>query len=851
METEPDSNHETKRIDVARTLGGWRSEPGAQRAAPPSATAQVAVRCAHCASAVPRGLVEQSAEHQFCCHGCRAAYSLIHSCGLDRYYRLRDETSSPASATSPVRSTGRRYSEFDDDVFRRLYCRRSESGTLSIELVLEGVHCSACVWLLEKLPSLLPGVISSRLDLRRASLQVSWNETAVQLSTIASLLDSLGYRPHPARDISARSLRKNEDRKYMVRMAVAGACAGNAMLFAVSLYAGLFDRMEPAHVQLMRWASMAVTLVSLAWPGRVFFTSAWAAIRMRMAHLDIPIALALAAGGVWSVVSTVRGVGEVYFDTLSVLVFLLLVGRFIQHRQQRWASDAVELLFSLTPTSARRVESAEDHGEIVRDVPIEALSIGDVVEVRAGDSIPADGEVVRGDSLVDPSLLTGESRPVPLSVGASAAAGAVNVTSTIRIRVSATGEDTRVGRLMRMVEECSQRRAPIVRLADRISSYFTVGMLATAAVTLAVWLFIEPSRALEHAVALLVVTCPCALGLATPLVLTVALGRAARAGMLIKGGDVVQRLVAPGAMFLDKTGTLTFGRMSVVRWEGDASIKPLVAALESGSNHPVATAMVRDLGRPDIEPTRSVQTTGGGVRGVVCGKEMAVGSPSFIRSLGATDTSGLWRHEIGIVAEGLTPIAIAQDGDLVAIAGLGDQVRPDSLAAVRRLASRGWNVRMLSGDHERVARAIGQQVGISADRSRGGLSPESKLAIVRAESENGPTVMVGDGVNDAAALAAAGVGIAVHGGAEASLAAADVYLNNPGLSGVVDLIEGSRRTMQVIWRNLGVSVLYNLTAGALAVTGHMNPLVAAIVMPISSLTVLVLSFKSRTFGGRS
>ncbi|GMV25300.1 MAG: carbonate dehydratase [Phycisphaerae bacterium] len=845
-----DATNHQRQIDVARAIGGWRAEPSGKSPGRDAAAA-VAVRCSHCASPVPASLVEADQPEQFCCHGCRAAYAVIHSCGLERYYRLRDQAVDGAAAGAPVRSTGRRYSEFDDDVFARLYCRDGAAGAKCVELVLEGVHCSACVWLLEKLPSLMPGVVEARLDLRRATLGVTWMPGAVKLSSIAALLDSLGYRPHPARDMNARRLREAEDRRYLVRMAVAGACAGNAMLMALALYAGLFDWMESSHVQLMRWASMVVTVVSLMWPGRVFFTSAWAALRTRTAHLDVPIALALAGGGVWSVVSTIRGTGEIYFDTLSVLVFLLLVGRFIQHRQQRWASDAVELLFSLTPTCARRVAAGTSGAEVIEDVPVESLAVGDIVEVRAGDSFPADGEVVRGDSLVDQSLLTGESRPVPLSNGAPAVAGAVNVTSTLRVRVSATGEHTRAGRLMRMVEECSQRRAPIVRLADRISSYFTVGMIGAAAVTLVAWLFIEPGRALENAVALLVVTCPCALGLATPLVLTVALGRAARAGMLIKGGDVIQRLSTPGRIFLDKTGTLTFGRLTLARWEGDESVKPLVAAIEAGSNHPVAVALARDLGGSDVEPSRSVQTIGSGVQGEVDGRQIAVGSPAFVRSRGAADPRGLWPSVDLMIREGLTPVVVEADGEIAAVAGLGDQVRPDSLAAVRSLSELGWDVEVLSGDHPSVAASIGRSVGVAEGKIRGGVSPEQKLSVVRESSEELPTVMVGDGVNDAASLAAAGVGIAVHGGAEASLAAADVYLNEPGLRGVADLIEGSRRTMRVIWRNLGVSVVYNLTAGALAVTGMMNPLIAAIVMPVSSLTVLVLAFRSRSFGGSS
>jgi P-type Cu2+ transporter len=586
----------------------------------------------------------------------------------------------------------------------------------------------------------------------------------------------------------------------------------------------------------------------------VFFTSAWAAVRTRTPHLDVPIALALLAGGAWSVVSTIRGAGEVYFDTVSVLVFLLLVGRFVQHRQQRWAADAVELLFSITPSSARRVSRSPGGEEAIEDVPVEALRLGDVVELRAGESFPADGTVIRGDSLVDQSMLTGESAHVPISVGDPAAAGAVNIASTLRVTVEATGENTRVGRLMRLVEESSRRKAPIVRFADRVSSFFTVAMLGLAAATFMVWLSIDAPHAIEHAVALLVVTCPCALGLATPLVITIAMGRAARSGILLKGGDAMQRLSRPGRIFLDKTGTLTFGVFTLVRWIGDESVKPMAAAVESESDHPIARALARELGRGDDPLPVAIdveQLQGVGIRGVVGDRDVRVLSPAAVRAARASDPDGLLDHEASLAAEALTPVVVVIDGRVGAIAGLGDRVRPDARAAVASLRRLGWEVSILSGDHQRVVDAVARRVGIEPDRAIGRASPEEKLEVIRRESGRGPTVMVGDGVNDSAALAAAGVGIAVHGGAEASLSAADVYLNSPGLSSIVELVESSRRTMRVIHRNLGVSVLYNATAGALAMTGHMNPLIAALVMPLSSLTVLALACRSRTFGGVS
>jgi Cu2+-exporting ATPase len=803
------------------------------------------VRCTHCTQPVPKGLLAAGEEHQFCCHGCKAAYSIIHACGLDRYYAVRD--ADPARLAEPGRTTGRLYAEFDDPTFRSLYVKGDPAGVCFVELFLSGVHCAACTWLLERLPRVLPGVLDATLDFRRAMIRVTWRNDQVSLSQIGRALDSLGYPPHPARDARSRELRRADDRRALVRIAVAGACAGNAMLFALALYAGLFSAMEASHREFFRWMSMVVTLVALAWPGAVFFRGAIAAVRTRAVHLDIPIALALFAGGVWSAFSTIRGHGEIYFDSLSVLVFLLLVGRFIQQRQQRWAGDAVELLFSLTPTSARRIESGE-----VRDVPIEAVRPEDLLEVRAGDSIPADGVVEEGESSVDQALLTGESRPVRVGAGDPVHAGSVNVGASLRVRVSATGERTRVGRLMKLVEEAAQRRAPIVRLADRASGWFVVGMLGLAAATFTIWLFRDAPHAVDHAVALLVVTCPCALGLATPLTLTVALGRAAREGILIKGGDSIQRLDRPGMLYLDKTGTITYGRMSLEKWEGDEKVRPLIAALEAHSSHPIARALARDLADGSEHDVRDVhQTTGGGIQGVVNNLEILAGSPAFLRSRSVKDPARLFAREPALAAQGLTPVAFAVEGVLVAIGGLGDAVRPDAARAIGLLQRAGWTVGILSGDNPELVWSVAERVGIPSQLAIGGLSPEAKLDAVRKAGASGNVVMVGDGVNDTAALAAAGVGIAVHGGAEASLATADIYLSRPGLSGIVDLVRGSGRTMRVIRRGLGVSLFYNIAAGTLAVLGLMNPIAAAVVMPVSSLSVLVLSFRSRTFGGRS
>jgi len=667
------------------------------------------------------------------------------------------------------------------------------------------------------------------------------------------MLDSLGYPPHPARDKQARELRRKEDHRFLIRIGVAAVCAGNVMTLAFALYGGVFTGIETQYSNLFRWSSMVFGLIALVWPGNLFFRGAWAALRTRTAHLDLPIALGLMAGGVAGTVNAILGRGEIYFDSLTVLVFLLLVGRWVQRRQQRWATDAIELLFSLTPTSARRVE--EDR---VTDVPIEAIGTGDVVEVRAGESVPTDGIVLDGQSSVDQSLLTGESRPIVLAPGDAVHAGVVNVSACLRVRVEAVGEHTRVGKLMRMVEECSLSRAPIVQMADRVAGRFVTVVLVLAVVTLGLWLWFDPSQAVDNAVALLIVTCPCALGLATPLAVTVAVGRAARRGILVKGGEVLELLADRGMILLDKTGTITAGRTTVLSWVGDHQAKPLVAALEAHSAHPIARALVAGLhneGQAGTPPPSTVtdvrQMPEGGLIGTVDGRNIVVGSSQFVRSRGVVIPPDMVAAERDAVARGQSPVLAVVEDRCVATVGLGDPIREDVRGAIDEIKELGWDVRILSGDHPEVVGAVGRELGIPDGDAFGDVTPENKVDYVGTAIREGRVVMVGDGVNDAAALSAATVGIAVHGGAEASLAAADVYLNRPGVAPIVDLVRAAGKTLRTIRRSLAVSFCYNAIAASLAVCGVIGPLVAAILMPISSFTVLALVYASPTFGDRA
>lgn len=806
---------------------------------PSSVSSDARLCCAHCALPVPAGLIEPDAESQFCCNGCRTVYAILHDQGLDQYYRVRDAVDADAR---PAKPTHARYEELDDPAFQAATVRTNEHGACETELLLEGVHCAACVWLIERLPRVLPGVTESRVQIRTRIARVTYDPASTTLSAVARSLDSLGYPVHPARGQAARDARAREDRTFLIRVAVAGALAGNIMLLAVALYGGEFFGIDPLWDTVFRWVSMLLGVTSLVWPGRTFFRGAWAALRTRTAHLDLPIAIALAAGGVWGVVNTVRGSGEIYFDSLAVLTFLLLVGRWVQHRQQRTAADEVGLMLTLTPTSATLV----DEDGTTRRVPIECVVAGCTVEIAPGDAVPADGVVTLGSSSIDASLLTGESRPVTVGPGDPVAAGSVNTSSLIRVRVRAAGEHTRIARLMRLVSDASERKAPIVQLTDRIAGRFVVIVLTLAAITTVVWgVRADAHTALEHATALLIVTCPCALGLATPMAMSVALGRAARGRALVKSAAAIEALARPGTIILDKTGTITHARTVVADYAGPNALLLYAAELERHASHPLARAIRAFVRADDTRGPSDVfdvtHLPGKGVRGMVRGTPCAIGAPEFI----ATVTPD--RVDDGAVAHararGLTPVVVWAGGLGTGVFSIGDTVREDSAPAIDNLRAHGWTVRIASGDDPAIVARVAEEVGVSDARGR--MSPEDKAKLVTdlTVADDRPVVMVGDGVNDAAALAAATVGVAVHGGAEASLEAADVYLADPGVAPLVDLTRLARHTSRTIRVCLGVSIAYNITGASLAMAGVLNALIAAVIMPISSIVVVSIAMR--------
>jgi Cu2+-exporting ATPase/Cu+-exporting ATPase len=708
-----------------------------------------------------------------------------------------------------------------------------------MEFFLEGVHCVACLWLIEKLPEFCEGVQRASLDLGRSVARITL-DGAGSFSMVAATLNRIGYKPHPIRkDEEAEQLQKKENRTQLIRLGVAAACTGNIMLMAFSLYGGATGPIG----NLFRWISLLLFLPVLCYSAVPFYQSALTALKTKSLSIDVPIVLAILVGFFASVFYLIRGGEPLYFDSLSALVFLLLASRFVLKRIQQGVLSSSHLLHFLAPSLALRIDPLT--GE-KREMRAESLKKGDWIEVSGGEVIPADGIVRKGASSVNSALLTGESLPQKVNAGDAVFSGTVNEDVVIQIEVSTSGADTRLGKILKEIEMGNQKKAPVATQADQLSRWFVAAVLFLGVGVFLAHLPHSANEGFTRALALIIVTCPCALALATPLAMSVSLHKAARRGLLIKGAETLERLSQVDTVILDKTGTLTEGRFEVLRWielvHDSSRVKEAVLALESRSKHPLARALVRHLQRPSTRNSLEVkefkENLGRGVSGSVDGhfyeiaalKEPCPGGENFRKRL--ETRVGVWR-----------------DGHLVAQGILGDRLRRDSKKALQKLKTLKLTPFLLSGDRETAVEKVGDLLQIPYDQAFGNACPEMKRDFIHRFPR---ALMVGDGANDAVALSSAFVGVAVHGSMEVSLRAADVYLSESGVMPVVELIEVARETMRVIRRNFTFSLFYN-TAGCLAaILGWVNPLFAAVLMPASSLTVFGSSLlgtrKLRAFG---
>lgn len=809
--------------------------------------------CEHCGLRVPAARLDPEADKQFCCAGCEHVYKIINGLGLSQFYALKRQADIlPGSPVSPGTSA---FSHFADESFAERYVSKRSDGLSEVKFALEGIYCAACVWLVEKLPLVADGVREARVDFGRKTVDVIFDSDQTELPQIARALDSLGYVPRPFNPSQRLRAAREESKQALIRLGIAGACAGNTMMIAVSLYQGYFSGIEPKYQSFLQWASLLVTLPVVFYSAVPFYKRAFGGLRVGSLHIDLPITIGILLGFFASVINTVLGMQHVYYDSICMLVFLLLLGRWLQQRGLERAMDARSVMFALSPTAARRVK-----GERREEVYVESLEIDDLIEVKAREVLPADGIVKEGQSTLNTSILTGESRPRKVSAGDEVFAGTTNLSGVLLIKVAAVHQESRIGRILSVIERESSQKSPLVQITDRVGAYFVAVVLSLSAATfLYWWLAAGVLTAVDHALALLVVTCPCALGLAAPLSLSAGIHRAASSGILIRGADVIERLAKVRRIFFDKTGTLTKGLVQVKSFATAQNGPPpkvvlqSAAILENSSQHPVGSAIrsfaLEQLGASslDISSTEVEEVHGKGVVSRSGPSSLRMGSVPWLRESLLKADPTFARSVDEMIARGESPVLLEIDGRAVGAFSVGDILRTDASQVLSSLHKKGYQIEILSGDISEAVEKLACELGISPELAHAELSPEQKRDFVLDAQATSRTAMVGDGVNDAAALSSAEVGIGMSSGAEACLDAADVFIARNGFEAFANLFSGAEATMKLIRRNIGLSLVYNILGASGAVLGYVSPLVAAILMPISSLSVVLSTVFSRTF----
>jgi Cu2+-exporting ATPase len=741
----------------------------------------------------------------FCCPGCELAARIIREAGLERYYAERTDF-----APRP---------EPDGGDWTRVPVTADAAGHCEARLVVDGLRCASCVWLTERILERTPGVLAATVSYATGRATLRWDPARVDLATLAGRIAALGYRPRPL------GIEAAPDRDLLLRLGVAAFAAMNIMLLAATVYAGWWGNMDPRYAALFRWTTLTLATPVALWCAQPFFAGAWRGLRHGFLHMDLPIALGVAILYGHGLIATALG-HDGYLDSLAMLVALLLAGRVLEARGRRRATEAASALAGSVPRTARRLRpgaprdaeppapGGEDEAYEVEAVPVGDLRKGDWIDLGAGEEFPVDGQVVEGSGQVRMALLTGEAAPVTVGPGDRVVAGTILLDGALTVRVEAVGEETVVHRMAAQLR-AAQDRAAAPTAADRIAPWFTAATLAAAALTFAGWtLAADLGVAITRTVAVLVVACPCALALSHPLAAAAGLGAAARRGLLLRSSDALLELGRADTAALDKTGTVTEGDL-VVTSADDAALR-IAAGLERFSTHPVARAIIAEAARRGIPLPRATEVRevpGAGIAGVVDGRS--------------------YRLRAGRPGE----VWLENGNGRPAVITLGDRVRPDARSTVAALQQLGLDVVLLSGDHPEVAHRIAREAGIAEVHAR--TEPAAKAAWIAARQQAGRRVLfAGDGLNDGPALARADVGVAMGTGAATSLLVADGLISTASLAPVVAGIRAARAASQAIRSSQRRSIIYNVLAVGAAAAGLVNPLVAAVLMPLSSGMVI-------------
>ena len=794
--------------------------------------------CFHCSLPVPKNSsyhVEiDGVEHAMCCPGCEAVAKAIIDGGLTSFYQYRTDTSPMARAAVP--EVLQELTLYDKPELQKTFVSTDDKNFKQASLILEGIVCAACVWLNERHISALPGVVEFRVNYSSHRARVRWDDSQIHLSDILQAIASIGYLAHPFDAGRQEEVYKKERSNALKRLAIAGLGAIQVMMLAVALYAGDYSGMDAGLETFMRWVSLFIATPVVFYSARSFFSSAWRDLKVHQLGMDVPVSLAIGLAYAASCWATVTRSGEVYFDSVTMFTFFLLAGRFLEMGARQKAGQAAEELVKLLPAMATRVTDEGDE-----TIAVSELNIGDKVRIKPGDSVPADGVIIEGRSSIDESLLTGESHPLAKTITDKVIGGTVNIESPLLVEVQKVGEDTVLASIQRLLDRAQLEKPSIAKTADKVAAVFVGFLLVLVSVVAMWWWQHDPDQAFWIALSLLVVTCPCALSLATPAAMTAATGSLTRLGVLTTRGHALETLAKVTHVVLDKTGTLTKGQLALESMQVFSDISEqqslnIAAALELGSEHPVAKVFLQNASSSNSVIAEGVEAVPGqGVTASINGEQYRLGNADYVADVVNLSESNLYAEN---QPKHATEIFLANEENLLAVFYLSDELRAQAAESVQALKAMGKQVWLLSGDNEAAVSYIAGQVGI--DNTRHSMKPEGKLAVIHELQAQGEIVaMIGDGVNDAPVLAAAQVSIAMGGGTQLAQASADMVLLSEHLPHLVDAIKMAQRSVSIVHQNLSWALMYNLLALPLASMGYVAPWMAAIGMSASSLIVVL------------
>ncbi len=810
----------------------WPPETGSPRAG-----ANEGELCFHCAAPVRSGAQWRAridgAEQQFCCAGCLGIAQTIRAAGLTDFYARRT-----GGAETPPNAPDE-WTHYDIAAEAQgLITRVGDHQEIS--LLLEGIRCAACIWLSESYVQRIPGVIEFRVNFATQRARLAWSAPRTRLSDVLRAIAAIGYRAYPYDPARREALARREGRVLLTRTAVALLAMMQVMMFSLPAYISI-DGVDTAQARLLAWASLVLTLPVVLYSAWGFFAGALRDLRIRRLGMDVPVALGVGAAFIASAWATVTGEGAVYFDSVTMFVALLLVARYVEFNARQRAGAAIEAIARERPETAERLPGYPETQDTER-VAAAKLSPGDVVSVAAGATVPADGEVVSGSSSVEEAILTGESWPRPKAAGATVLAGSLNRESPLLVRVTAAGEATTAAAISRLVLRAADERPRVARIADHVAGWFVAVLLVIAAATATAWAEIDPSRLLIVTFAVLVVSCPCALSLATPAALAATAGALGRQRIFAVRADALEALSRVTHVVIDKTGTLTIGTFRLITAEALSDLDreaclSIAAALEQGSIHPVATAL-RSAGSATATAGDVIAVPGQGVAGTIAGRRYRCGRPAWV--------GGLHGSPLPAVANALAadaiPIALGDQSGWIAWFTFGDTLRPGATELIGALRATGIAVSLVSGDRRATVEHVARCVGIDAWQA--GAAPETKRAFVAARQREGRVVaMIGDGINDAPSLAQADVSLSLGSASALTQWTADIVVLGEDLRAIGVAIKAARRSFRVIRQNLAWAFVYNVVAIPLAATGHLTPLAAALGMSASSILVVANAWR--------